>query len=203
MNGLTGTVRAAAFVCIAAVLGGCAFGQKITYSDTVADVEASGNKSVAVATLDQRPYVITGDKKPSFVGLSRGGYGNPFDVLTVSGAPLADEFSASISRSLSERGFKSSVVKVAASQSRRATIDQLRGAGAERLVLISLKEWKSDKYMRTSLIYDVTVKVFDTAGEELATASFHGDEVVGDVPTAFRSKIEEWFGDSKIVAALK
>ena len=57
--------------------------------------------------------------------------------------------------------------------------------------------------MRTSLIYDVTVKVFDTAGEELATASFHGDEVVGDVPTAFRSKIEEWFGDSKIVAALK
>ena len=203
MSGIASAIRTIAIVCAAAVLGGCAFGQKITYSNTVADVEASGNKSVAVAAHDERPYVVTGDKQPSFVGLSRGGFGNPFDILTTSGAPLADEFGESISHSLSERGFKSSLVKVAASQSKRAAMEQLRASGAERLVLIALKEWKSDKYVRTSLIYDVTVKVFNTAGEELATASFHGDEAVGDVPAAFRSKIEEWFSDPKIVAALK
>jgi hypothetical protein len=192
------------FVSAAAIcLGGCAFGQKITYSNTTADIDATGNESVSVATLDQRPYVLSGNKTPSFVGLSRGGYGNPFDVLTPSGASLADEISESVSRSLTERGFKSSVVKVAASQSRRTAIEALVSTGAERLVLISLKEWKTDKYIRTSLIQDVTVKILDKTGKELATASFTSDEVVGDVALAFRSKIEAWFSEPKIVEALK
>lgn len=71
-------------------------------------MEAHGTITVAVATHDQRPYVVGGNKKPNFVGLSRGGYGNPFDVVTVSGNPLADGFSESISRSLAARGFKTS-----------------------------------------------------------------------------------------------
>jgi hypothetical protein len=196
-------MRLALAASAAIVLGGCAFGQKITYSGTTADVDAAGHEAVAIATLDQRPYILDGDKKPSFVGLSRGGYGNPFDVETPNGAPLADEISESVSRSLAERGFKTSVVKVRASESRHAAIDALMATGAERLALVSLREWKSDKYFRTSLIQDVTVKVFDAKGEELASATFSSDEVVGDVPAAFRSKIAAWFSEPKIVAALK
>lgn len=188
---------------VALLLGGCAFGQKITYSNTTADVEAKGDKSVAVATHDQRPYVISADKSPSFVGLSRGGYGNPFDVETPTGAPLSDEISDSVSRSLAERGFRSSVVKVTPTQSRHSVIEAMEKGGEERLVLITLKEWKTDKYMRTSMIEDVSVKVLDKDGKELATASFTGDETIGDVQMAFRSKIERWFGDPKIVEALK
>jgi len=195
--------RVTLIAAVAVWLGGCAFGQKITYSNTTADVDAAGNKTVGVATLDQRPYVLSGNKKPSFVGLSRGGYGNPFDVETPKGAPLADEISESVSRSLAERGFKSSVVKVTPSQSRRAALEALTKTGAERLVLISLKEWKSDKFWRTSLIQDVSVQVMDAGGTELAKANFTSDEVVGDVPMAFRSKIEAWFADPKIVEALK
>jgi len=115
--------RVTLITAVAVWLGGCAFGQKITYSNTTADVDAAGNETVGVATLDQRPYVLSGNKKPSFVGLSRGGYGNPFDVETPKSAPLADEISESVSRSLAERGFKSSVVKVTPSQSRRAALE--------------------------------------------------------------------------------
>jgi hypothetical protein len=196
-------LRHAAVVCVAAILGGCAFGQKVTYSGTTADIEAKGTKSVAVAVHDERSYVVTGDKQPSFVGLSRGGFGNPFDILTTSGAPLANEMGTSVVKSLSDRGFKASAAHVAPSQSRRATMEQLQSSGAERRVLIALKEWKSDKYVRTSLTYDVTVKVYDSSDEELASATFNGDEPIGDVQAAFRSKMEQWFGDSKIVAALK
>jgi hypothetical protein len=199
-------LSSARFVLIAAAtiwLAGCAFGQKITYSNAVADVDATGTKTIAVATLDQRPYVLSGKKSPSFVGLSRGGYGNPFDVETQSGAPLADEISESVSRSLMERGFKASFVEAPASQSRHVAIDALRKIKADRLVLISLTEWKSDKFVRTSLIEDVTVKVLDPMGEELATAHFTSDEVVGDVPMAFRARIAAWFSEPKIVEALK
>jgi len=188
---------------VVALLGGCAFGQKITYSNTTADIEAKGDKAVAVSTHDQRPYVVSANKSPAFVGLSRGGYGNPFDVETPTGAPLSDEISESVSRSLAERGFKSSVVKVTPSQSRHSVIEAMEAGGAERLVLITLKEWKTDKYMRTSMIEDVSVKVFDKSGNELATASFNGDDVIGDVQMAFRSKIERWFADPRIVEALK
>ena len=196
-------MRVASIAAATLWLGGCAFGQKITYSNTTANLDASGDKAVGVATLDQRPYVLSGNKTPSFVGLSRGGYGNPFDVETPGGAPLTDEISESVSRSLAARGFKPSVVKVAPSAGRRTAMEGLTKTGAERLVLITLKEWKSDKFWRTSLIQDVTVTVFDAAGKELATASFTSDEVVGDVPLAFRSKIEAWFAEPKIVEALK
>jgi hypothetical protein len=199
-------VRFARFAAIAAssaLLAACAFGQKITYSDTVADVDAHGDKAVAIATLDERPYVLDGDKKPSFVGLSRGGYGNPFDVETPNGSPLADGISQAVSKSLAERGFKTTVVVTKPSSSRRPTLDALAKTGADRGVCITLKEWKSDKYIRTSLIQDVNVKVYDTSGKELATAQFTSDEVVGDVPTAFRAKMEAWFANDKIVEALK
>jgi hypothetical protein len=173
------------------------------YSHTTADVDAQGDKTVAVATLDQRPYVLSGKKTAAFVGLSRGGYGNPFDIETPSGAPLANEISDSVSRSLAERGFKTSVVIVAPSESRHVAIEAMSKTGAERLVLISLAEWKSDKYIRTSLIEDVKVKVLDSSGKELASAGFTSDEVVGDVPLAFRAKIAEWFSEPKIVEALR
>jgi hypothetical protein len=200
---MVSAMRLALAAGAAIALGGCAFGQKIAYSGSTVDVDAMGDKSVAVATLDQRPYVLNGNKKSSFVGLSRGGYGNPFDVETPSGTPLADEISESIGRSLSERGFKATVVKVAPSESRHAALEAMEKSGAERLALVSLREWKSDKYFRTSLIQDVSVKVFDATGKELATASFTSDEVVGDVPAAFRTKIAAWFSDPKIVEALK
>jgi hypothetical protein len=195
--------RLAAVAVCCASLGACAFGQKITYSSTVADIDAQGTESVAVATLDERPYVLNNDKKPSFVGLSRGGYGNPFDVETPNGTPLAEEISQAVSKSLAERGFKTTVVSTKPSPSRRATLEAMQKTGAERGVCITLKEWKSDKYFRTSLIQDVNVKVYDASGKELASAQFTSDEVVGDVPAAFRAKMEAWFADDKIVEALK
>jgi hypothetical protein len=42
---------------------------------------------LAVAVHDERSEVASGDKNPAFVGLLRGGYGNPMDVRTASGAP--------------------------------------------------------------------------------------------------------------------
>lgn len=195
--------RTAVFAGIFGALGGCAFGQKIVYSGTVADIDASGTASVAIATWDQRPYVVTGDKKPTFVGLSRGGFGNPFDVNTASGAPLADDMSQSIAASLNARGFKAAVVHVAAAQSHRAVVDALRNTGDERDVLIKLDEWKTDTYVHTSLHYDVKVTVLGKDGDELASQSFRGEEKIGNVDAAFQHKIQQWFSDPKIVAALK
>ncbi|MBS0592732.1 MAG: hypothetical protein JSR84_04600 [Proteobacteria bacterium] len=195
--------RLAVCVVALAALGGCAFGQKVGYSGVKADIEAQGTSTVSVATHDQRPYVVSGNKKPTFVGLSRGGFGNPFDVNTVSGAPLADDFSNSISTSLAARGFKTSVVHLAADESPRAVKEALK-TPADRVVLVTLHEWKSDTFVHTKLIWNVTVAVYVHDGHELASVPFQGEEPIGGtVQAAFTRKLEEWFSDAKIVAALK
>ncbi|HET6546338.1 MAG TPA: hypothetical protein VFG55_06280 [Rhodanobacteraceae bacterium] len=198
-------LRIAALLCAAAVLGGCAFGRKIAYSDAVADVEASGHRTLALATHDQRPYVIAADKDADFVGLMRSAYGIPYNINTESGQPLADEMSAAIAKSLDARGFRTTVVKIGYAQSRRVAREALLKENAERLVLITLNEWKSDTYFNTSLNFDVKITVFDQGGSELASATFNGNEDIGKmpVPTAFRRKIEDWFSDPKIVEALR
>lgn len=184
-------------------LGGCAFGQKVGYSNTTADIKASGDKSVALATWDQRSYVVRGNKNPSFVGLSRGGFGNPFDVNTQSGAPLADDFSQSLRQSLNARGFKTVVVTTQAKQNRGEVTAALRAEKAERAALVTITEWKTDTYMRTSLNYDVNLTVLGADGKELANQSFTFDSTIENVGAAYKRAIEEWFSAPAIVDALK
>ena len=51
----------------------------------------AGNCSVAVASQDQRSYVISGKTKPQVVGVIRGAFGNPLYMTTATRRPLADE----------------------------------------------------------------------------------------------------------------
>lgn len=193
--------------------GGCAIGVKHRYHDTVADVAASGSTAVAVATVDQRNYVLTKNKAPSFVGLSRGGYGNPFDVTTESGQPLSTDFTTSICGSLDRRGFHS---KALASPPPNAapTAVVADAGGAPRVVLVNIREWKSDTMQSTSLLYDVTLDVLDGTGKSLAQSRIDGKDDLGGsawnppshartaVPIAYKAKLERLLNDPGVVKAL-
>jgi len=65
-----------AFVLVAMfIASGC-----IKYTYNLANVKPelypAGNGSVAVASQDQRIYVVSGKNKPQLVGVIRGGFGN-------------------------------------------------------------------------------------------------------------------------------
>src|SRR6185503_8763370 len=86
-------------------LGGCALGEERDYSHgRIALLANRSDTPTAVAVLDQRPYILSGDKRENFVGLSRNGYGMPFDVKTRAGTPMAADMSAGITRALEENG---------------------------------------------------------------------------------------------------
>lgn len=187
------------------LLGGCAFGNKITYSGARPDLALQGDKSVAVAVHDQRPYVLAGDKGPQFVGLSRSMYGIPYNVNTPNDVPLADEMTKVIADALAARGFKTTAVRIAFNQSRHAAQEMMQQAGTERGVLLTLKQWETDTYFGTSLEYDVRLTVFDRDGKELANADFKGDDDIGKMKPAlaFQRRVEDWFAKPEIVAALR
>ena len=68
------TVRLVAMLLACAALAGCAVGQKFSYADGhIALLANRSDTPTAVAVLDQRPYILSRDKRENFVGLSRGG----------------------------------------------------------------------------------------------------------------------------------
>lgn len=201
--------------CCALVLNGCAFGNTHRYHDTIASINASGTIAIGVATHDQREYVVSGRKNPDFIGLQRGGYGNPFDVSTARGNPLAEDMTQSIVNSLVKKGFKAIPVLVTHADERQSVIDKLKVAGGERLLIFTLTEWKSDTFQNTALIYDIKAEVLEQAGKTMAEKEIKGKDDLGGsfwnapahakkaIPIAFREKIEKLLNSSEIEAALR
>ena len=208
-------MRSFTIVIIASALTGCAVGNQHPYDSETPQFAVSGTRSVAVATQDSRPYVQSKSKSPTFVGLSRGGFGNPFDVTTGSGKPLAEDFSTTIARSLQQKGLKSTVVSVGDPLSPVDARALVARAGTERLALVSINEWKSDTFMSTALNYDVTLRIYDANGAQLATNRLSGEDNLGAdainppghakaaVPPAYRRKLEELFASQAVIDSLR
>lgn len=193
---------------------GCAVGNKHNYTIEPA-LAAEGAHAVAVVAQDARPYVITREKTPDFVGLSRGGFGNPFDVTTESGKALADDFSAAIARALQNRGFKSTAVAVAPASAAPDARTLAAQARTDRVALVTIHEWKSDTFQNTALLYELTLRVFDSSGKELANNRIAGRDNLGGsamnppghakvaVPEAYRRKLAELFATDTVRASLR
>jgi hypothetical protein len=201
-------------VLLAFIFAGCAVGNKHSYSIARPELAPQGSRAVAVAAQDARSYVVSGEKTPDYVGTQRGGFGNPFNVLTQSSKPLAEDFAATVSESLARKGFKSTTVKVAVSGTPniRALAAQ---AKSERVALVLIHEWKSDTYQNTALSYDVTLQVYDSAGKRLAENRITGRDDLGGsawnppsharsaIPVAYKKKLEDLFAADAIVKSLR
>jgi hypothetical protein len=199
--------------CIAIVLfstlGGCAVGVTHQYNNAALQIKASSGTKLAVGVQDRRLYVVTKEKSENFVGLSRGGFGNPFDVKTSTGAPLADDISKSIQTALSADGVSVNAIIIPLGVDEAEAIKRLTVASG-KAVFIELNEWKADTYMNTTLTYDVQALVIGADGKVIASKKVSGSENLGGsamnppehsrkaVPIAFRKKIEELFSAPEI-----
>lgn len=201
-------------IVLSVLTSACAIGVKHDYRSQKVDLAVISNEKVAVATYDRRPYIVSGNKSPTFVGLSRGGFGNPFDVTTVSGNPLAADISETISSGMRAKDIKVIVIPTKHSEKYGAIVAALRSSGSGRSVLVTLNEWKADTYSRTKLLHDVTVDIFGVGGNILVKKQFKGAENLGSafnspahskkvVPESFKRQIEIIFADPDILAALK
>ena len=202
-------------ICLFIMQSACAVGNAHRYHDTIADLNVAGTIAIAVTTHDQREYIISGDKKSNFVGLSRGGFGNPFDVTTETGESLASDMTKSLVNSLSKKGFKPVSVLVNPKDDQQTIIDKLRKVNAERLFLLTLIEWKSDTYQNTALHFDIKATVYDSTGKTLGEKELKGTDDLGGsalnppghakkaVPKAFKEKIQSLLNSNEIISALQ
>jgi hypothetical protein len=194
-------------------LGGCAAGNKYDYRIAEVSVPVEGTGPLGLIAVDNRPYVLNGSKEPNFVGLQRGGYGNPFNVTTSSGRSLVEDLVEPLQRELEENGFT-----VERLEAKTVDLDELAGvasaSGFQRVVVFDVREWKSDVMMKIKLHYDLALLVLDGAGSVLATSYLQeaGEVVSGagmagqnakSLRAVFERKIGFLFAPPEITQALR
>lgn len=184
-------LRVVAILCVFSALGGCAFGQKVDYRESTTYISARSDIPIEVNVIDERPYVVSGSKNPTYVGTLRALYYNPFNMNTLTGDPLSFDLKEAIRRSLA----KSSIDAPAAYSITKANPGQ-------KLLMLKLKEWKSDTYMRTRFDYDITASVLDENGKELATKSTKGSGAIKNFLTAGSDALSVVLNSDEIVAAI-
>ena len=197
---------------VSLLTSGCAMGQKFDYRQSNIPLPVSGSAALGLIVVDQRPYILDGDKKPDFVGVIRGGYGNPFKVTTESGRPMAADIAESLQQSLEAKGFK---VKLFSGDdlAPNALGDAARISGATRVVLLRIHEWKSDAYMSVSVNYDLALLVYDDSGQLVAENRLADEEDIGGMKMSSESnsatavealsrKLGYLFGSDSVVNAL-
>lgn len=156
-------------ILVSVMVAGCAAGNQYDYRIANLPMSVEGKSKVGVSVSDSRPYVVSGDKQGNFVGLQRGGFGNPFDVTTQSGRPLVEDMQESLSHSLAARGYNVVPLQVG-SGGVQAIVNIGNNDGLMRMVVLDIKEWKSDAMMKLTMHHNLVLSVYDVKGTLLAEA---------------------------------
>jgi hypothetical protein len=217
--GATRTTRIVWFALGAFTLTGCPLGRGYSasgwsfgYAQAGPDVRAAGPpRSVAIAVLDQRPYVLEGAKVDSFAGLSRDMFGIPYDVVTPKGAPLASDMASALLAAFRSKGFAAEVATSRPEDGPEAARQALSRTFASRMLLFTILQWRTDSNWTTRLDFDLSLEVLDGGGGRLATARVSGKETSDssvrggerDAQRWFAVKVAELLGDDAVAASFR
>ena len=193
---------------------GCAVGNQYELHKAMPVLKAQGGARLAVGTHDQRLDITSGDKEPDFIGVQRGGFGNAFSVTTASDQPLASDITTVVVRALQQQGFAAEPVELPPTLSKAGAEAAVGAKGAQRAIVITILEFKSDTYTNVGFDYAFEIVVLDAAGQTVAKASTaQGRNLKGSfwnppahakqaVPRAFREALEELLNRPEIAAAI-
>ena len=159
-------------------ISGCAVGNKYNYraSSIALPVKAIDEQTLVFSVNDLRPYVLSGENDPSFVGVQRGGFGNPFNVTTATGQAMTADMSAAITEALTDAGYR--VVAVEDKTDKSSLVAIATDKSADRIIVLEVHDWKSDIYTGIKLHCDLRLDVLDASGALLAENSMRFEEEI-------------------------
>jgi hypothetical protein len=136
-------------------LSGCVVGQSLqtSYESPVANATTSAG-SVLITVTDDRPFVKSGEKPPYYLGKYRAGFGIPWDVKTENEEPLASILARDLATDLAALGHR--VVPT---------------APADRLLVVSIRDWNFDGYQNGRLWYDLQITALDSGGKHIVAST--------------------------------
>jgi hypothetical protein len=120
--------------------------------------------------------------------------------------PFAQDLSALVSRALKLGKTPAKAIVVSPFSGRPAAIEALQKSGAERLILLEIRDWWSDTLIRTDLHYDLVLTVLNAQGQELGSSSATGHDTLGRgqvrvIQEATHHILETLFAGTDVVAS--
>jgi len=184
----------------AVVTFGCAIGQKIPFDYVPSAGPGHASRPLTLFEVeDNRPFVVNRDKAADWVGLLRGGYGNPFDVGTSSHQPFAHEVHQALARELGALGFDVYSSSVLSGSDEHALARAMHPDGGRGLAVV-IRWWKTNTYVNTDIDYSFLVRVIDASGRSLAEQIVERhDELRGSFwnpPRAMKKQVAAAYDDA-------
>lgn len=193
---------------------GCAIGNTHTFNYLPRETSGVGRGSTVLvfAVKDERPYVVAGEEPASFVGEQRGGFGNPFNVLTTDRRPFAEHVAETVERDLEAAGFK---VLASDRMVEGDIAGFLAAQGASRAVAVVMREFNSNTYNNIDVEWDFAATVYGADGKELHRSTETGKTTLTgslwNPPQAAKERVPPFFydlihqlvaGDPEVIRAL-
>jgi len=154
--------------------GACSPSGTYELAPVTLSLTATSQQTVAAAVIDQRPYVLNGDRSPSFLGTERGNWGGEKEISTESGRDLADDVNDAVVRALTNRGIAASALQPLKRGGEPETLAAFQAQGADRLLVVDIQDWRTDVYTRIKLSWRLEALVYDRSGNVLARTSSQG-----------------------------
>ena len=188
-----------------------AIGRKHQYNDIELNLNFKGSESITIAVHDQRDWLLTKHKYTNFAGIMRSGVGIPYDIATLSELPFADDIANTITEAFKKNGFQANTVKTFHTETPETVLENLKGLGASKLLLVSLNQWYCDVYNKTWVYYNVTAQLMNSNGEIIGKSTIEDKEAIGGsfwnpvrfarkaVPVFFKRKFEELLNAKEII----
>jgi hypothetical protein len=199
----------------AIIKDGHAYETYLNYRYLKPTINYKGDKKLSITVRDQRSYILSKEKGASYVGLFKErGLIRPYfyDIGTLSGKSLADDFTFCVAVALSNAGF---VIENDVDLNNSKFIDrnaEKRLFSADRIISIEIQEWKTDTYSATGIYYDVTLNISDGNNKLLAKTRIKGEDnlereswrsMYEKVPAATEAILSKMLNSPDIWLALK
>ena len=193
---------------------GCAVGNTHTFRYTPQPGENLGQERVVLVfdVEDLRKDIVSGDEPPSWVGEQRAGFGIPYTITTTDRRAFAEVVQETLQRDLESVGFRTVTAEETSPES---VAGLLAEEGADRALVVVMRNFNSDTYNDIDVEWDFEATVYDPSGRALASNHLEGrQEVKGSLMNpvkAAKLKVPPFFydlmrqlvvGDREMMAAL-
>lgn len=160
-------------------LGACLGGTTYEFAAVEPVLTVSSERTVSASVIDQRPYVVNGEKSPRFAGTARGRMGETVNISTASGRPLAEELTDAVVRALGRQGIAVSALPLPKGTPEEAVLGAFQAQGTDRLLVVRMHEWQTKAYTRVTSRWDLEAIVYDRSGGILARRATRGSQQLG------------------------
>lgn len=167
-------------VIAATLLAACAL-SPTTIEERTPEIRYPAKEAIAVTVVDNRYFVVDGDKQETCEGIYRGGYGIPFafegmrdDEDTLYAARIAEI----IAKALYNAGSTVHVVKTPMGSSVEAAVAALRTVPFDAGLIVNVLDSRIDAGgIRWSYYFDYEIIAVDSSGTVVSSKKYSGEDI--------------------------